>query len=411
MHKLSDMKPVDFIRAHAMVLDHSRHVRMPAEPVELKNASGRTLAEDVTADLDYPGADISAMDGYCLPAELIAPATREKPVTLTAVAGVDAGHRLEQIPPGSCAYIATGGMLPTGADSVVPIEDVSSDGSQITFMAPVETGNFVRLRASELKYGDKMIAAGTLITPYVIGQLATAGQSVVNVVKKPKVAILTSGDEVLMHWEKPQPWQVRNSNCAVLRAQAEEAGATALEIGIARDVGDHALELFLKAAAVGDIIVTSGGISMGRKDPFKQVFGKLGIEPVFYGIRMKPGKPVFFGMYQNKPVFGLPGNQTSTAVTFELLVRPFIRKVLGLTPDRLQLDLALACASTNTARRDFFKRGRIIEQNGRQLIQPLESQESHMLSSLAGAEVLFLHPSTSETLPAGSTVRCWLLKG
>ena len=407
------MKPVSFDRAHALVLECANRLKLPAEMVELRYARGRTLASDVTADIDYPGADISAMDGYCLRSQLLANASEAAPITLATVAGVDAGHRIEQIPDGSCAYIATGGMLPQGADCVVPVEEVkvNDNGSQITFSAPVKSGNYVRPRASELKTGDKMIDAGTLITPFVIGQLSTAGQVVVNVVKKPTVAILTSGDEVLMQWEKPLPWQVRNSNCAVLHAQAEEAGALPLEIGIAKDVGDHAFELFHKAAAAADIIVTSGGISMGRKDPFKQVFARLGIEPVFYGIKMKPGKPVFFGMYKDKPVFGLPGNQTSTAVTFELLVRPFIRKALGLLPDRLKFDLPLACPSHNDSRRDFFKRGRIIEQNGCSMVEPLESQESHMLSSLAGADVLFLHPASSDSLPAGSAVKCWLLKG
>ena len=407
------MQPVTFAEAHELVLDHASYVKLPAEPVELKDAVGRTLAGDVTADLDYPGADISAMDGYCLAAELLTGACAEQPLTLPTVAGIDAGHRIDQITAGTCAYIATGGMLPQGADCVVPVEEVtvSSDGRQVTFAAPVKAGNYVRPRASEMKCGDKMIAAGTLITPFVIGQLSTAGLVVLNAVKKPTVAILTSGDEVLMQWEKPMPWQVRNSNCAVLRAQVEEAGATPLEIGIAKDVGDHALELFNKAAAVGDIIVTSGGISMGRRDPFKQVFARLAIRPVFYGIKMKPGKPVFFGMYNNKPVFGLPGNQTSTAVAFELLVRPFIRKALGIAPDRLKCELELVQPSQNGSNRDFFKRGRIIEQNGRLLVQPLESQESHMLSSLAGADVLFLHPASPANLPAGSTVRCWLLKG
>jgi molybdopterin molybdotransferase len=413
MNKLPEMQPVTYSRAHEMVLEQARICRLPGEPVELKNSTGRALADEVTADIDYPGADISAMDGYCLCAGLLAGASADKPVTLPTVAGVDAGHHIVEIPAGSCAYIATGGMLPRGADSVVPVEDVkvSSDGDRVTFMAPVKAGNFVRPRASELKTGDKMIAAGTLITPFVIGQLSTAGQVVVKVVKKPTVAILTSGDEVLMQWEKPLPWQVRNSNCAVLRAQAEEAGALPLEIGIAKDVGDHAFELFHKAAAAGDIIVTSGGISMGRKDPFKQVFARLGIKPVFYGIRMKPGKPVFFGIYKDKPVFGLPGNQTSTAVAFELLVRPYIRQILGLPADRLRLDIELAMPSSNDSKRDFFKRGRIIENDGRLQIQPLESQESHMLSSLAGADILFLHPAGSDYLPAGEKVRCWLLKG
>jgi len=413
MNKLPDMQPVTFDKAHALVLEQANRLKLSTEMVELKNATGRTLAGDVSADIDYPGADISAMDGYCLCSQLLAKASAAAPITLSVVAGIDAGHRIEKIPEGTCSYIATGGMLPQAADCVVPVEEVevSGDGNQVTFTHPVKPGNFVRPRASELKTGDKMIAAGTLITPFVIGQLSTAGQVVVNVVKKPTVAILTSGDEVLMQWEKPLPWQVRNSNCAVLHAQAEEAGALPLEIGIAKDVGDHAFELFNKAAAAGDIIVTSGGISMGRKDPFKQVFARLGIQPVFYGIKMKPGKPVFFGTHNNKPVFGLPGNQTSTAVAFELLVRPFIRKALGLSPDRLKLDLALSRPSNNDSNRDFFKRGRIIEQNGRLLVEPLESQESHMLSSLAGADVLFLHPASSDSLPAGSAVKCWLLKG
>ncbi len=407
------MQPVTFDQAHALVLSHANSGIMSFETVELKDAAGRTLADDVFSDLDCPGADISAMDGYCLQAELIAGADNDSTVTLPITAGIDAGHHIDQISPNSCAYIATGGMLPKGADCVVPLEElvVSSDGASVTFKTAVKSGNYVRPRASELKCGDKMVAANTLITASVIGQLANAGQAVIKVIKKPTVAILTSGDEVRMLWEKPLPWQVRNSNCAMLRAQVQEAGATVLEIGIARDIGDHANELFLKAAEAADIIVTSGGISMGRKDPFKQVFARHQINPIFYGIKMKPGKPVFFGLYKNKPVFGLPGNQTSTAVTFELLVRPFIRKLLGLTPDRLQLDLELTCASKNGTNRDFFKRGKIIEQNGKLLVEPLESQESHMLSSLAGAEVLFRHPASPAHLPAADKVRCWLLKG
>ncbi|PKL42142.1 MAG: hypothetical protein CVV41_15300 [Candidatus Riflebacteria bacterium HGW-Riflebacteria-1] len=412
MKTMSEMQPVVYDKALELVLNLASPHLLPSEAVELNRAVGRTLASDVIADLDYPGADISAMDGYCLQAASLAGAASGRQITLPVCGGIDAGHKLEQIPSGSCAYIATGGMLPAGADSVVPIEDVtvSADGSQVVFSAAVKAGNFVRPRASELKAGDRMIVAGTYITPFVIGQLATAGQTVVNTVKKPTVAILTSGDEVLMPWEKPQPWQVRNSNCAMLRAQAEEAGANAIEIGIARDVGDHASELFLKAVACADIVVTSGGISMGRKDPFKQVFARLQIEPIFYGIQMKPGKPVFFGKYQNKLIFGLPGNQTSTAVTFELLVRPFIRTLLGRTANRLIMSIELAEETHNHAKRDFFKRGRLLEKNGRMLVQPLESQESHMLSSLAGAEVLFLHPAACDRLAANTAVKCWLLK-
>ncbi|MBU1107403.1 MAG: molybdopterin molybdotransferase MoeA [Candidatus Riflebacteria bacterium] len=412
MKTVPNIHPVSFDLALELILKYDQNQKKATETIELKDSAGRTLASDVFADIDFPGADISAMDGYCLSTVNLAGAGINNLIGLPILAGIDAGHKIDKITPGSCAYIATGGMLPSGADSVVKIEDVeiSPDGNNAIFSAPAKVGNFIRPRATELRTGDIMVAAGTQITPFVIGQLATAGQTVVQTIKKPKVAIITSGDEVLMPWEKPQPWQVRNGNCPMLRAQVEEAGAIAFEIGIARDVGDHALELFLKAAECADIIVTSGGISMGRKDPFKQVFARLEIEPVFYGIKMKPGKPVFFGSYKNKPVFGLPGNQTSTAVTFELLVRPYIRKILGL-PNRLTMHLKLSKESINDSRRDFFKRGHLIEQDNITLVQPLESQESHMLSSLAGAEILFLHPANDEKIAAGSSVKCWLLKG
>ncbi len=412
MNKLSQ-QPVSYDRALELVLEQAGQFKPGIESVCLTSAINRVLAEDVISDIDLPGADSSSMDGYCLRSEDVRGASTENPVTLRSIAGVDAGHHIDSLPAGRCAYIATGAMLPSGADSVIRLEDTLHDENRqmISFLTDVQPGNFVRKKASEMRRGDTMVGAPALITPPIAGQLASAGLTAVKVFRKPVVAIIASGDEVLMPFESPQPWQVRNSNSTMLRFQAEEAGAAVLDFGIARDRGTHARDIFTRAAAVADIIVTSGGISMGRCDPFKQVFIDLEIEPIFYGVRIKPGKPLFFSVHADRALFALPGNQVSTSVCFELFVRPFIRKMLGAPVERLILDLELTRPSFNDGGRDFFKRGRPVYQNGRLMIEPLESQESHMLTSLAGADLLFLHPAEAGPLEVGHKVRCFYLKG
>lgn len=410
---LNKIQPVDYYQALEKVLQNAAKFSTTTEFVALHDTLNRVLAVDINSDLDIPGANNSSMDGYCVRSNDTIGANRALPVTLPLVDGIDAGHTIESLPPGHCAYIATGGVLPPGADTVIRIEDtaLTTDCRSVQFYTHADRGRFVRVRASELKCGQLMIKAGTLITPQIAGQIAAAGQTIIKAIKKPTVAILTSGDEILMPWETPQPWQVRNSNSTMLIMQCEEAGAKVFDLGIARDIGTNAKDMFLRAIECADIVVTSGGISMGRKDPFKQVFSELAIEPVFYGVAIKPGKPVFFGYFQKKPVFALPGNQVSTSVTFELFVRPFIRKAQGLTSSRLALDLELTDASLNDSGRDFFKRGQLENRYGRLMVKPLESQESHMLSSLAGAEILFLHPAEAPHLAAGEKVRSFFLKG
>lgn len=412
MNKLAQ-QPVSYNHALEMVLQHAGHFTPAIETVSLESSINRVLAESVVSDIDLPGADSSSMDGYCLQSADVRGASPDNPVILKCVEGVDAGHHIDSLPTGHCAYIATGAMLPSGADAVIRLEDTRHDEKRqmISFLTDVQPGNFIRKRASEMHCGDIMVGAPALITPPVAGQLASAGLSAVRVYRKPVVAIIASGDEVLMPFESPHPWQVRNSNTTMLRFQAEEAGASVLDFGIARDRGTHARDIFSRAAAVADIIVTSGGISMGRRDPFKQVFSDLSIAPIFYGVRIKPGKPLFFAVHEGKALFALPGNQVSTSVCFELFVRPFIRKVLGAPVERLILDLELTSPSTNDGGRDFFKRGRPVYKHGRLMIEPLESQESHMLTSLAGADLLFLHPADAGPLEAGRRVRCFYLKG
>lgn len=404
---------VSYEEALATILNSAWAYHPSLEVIELRNSLNRILAEDIYSDINIPGADNSSMDGYCLQQALTKGASRQSPIRLPIVSGVDAGHTIKEVPQGHCAYIATGGMLPPGTDSVVKIEDteLSPDGALVTIFAEVAAGNFVRPVASEIKQGQLIVKAATKILPFVAGQIASAGKTAVKILKKPTVAILTSGDEVLMPWEQPRPWQVRNANSIMLCAQAEECGAQALDIGIARDTGNHAREMFLSALESADVVVTSGGISMGRRDPFKNVFNELEIKPLVSGIKMKPGKPFFFGMFKNKPVFGLPGNPLSSAVTFELFVKPFIGAMQGVISPRIEVNLELAEPSSNDSGRDFFKCGQLNTSGSQVLVSHLSSQESHMLTALARADLLFVHPVEPRVLPTGSKVKCILLKG
>lgn len=401
-----------YTEAKETILSACSFLKQSTESLNLIKTLGRTLAEDVYSDICMPLADNSAMDGYCVLASDIAKATKASPVTLSALKGIDAGHCGVDITPGHCSYIATGATLPPGADAIVKIEDIEKIAeNKIRFYGPVKPGSFIRKKAGELSEGDLVAASGTLITPYVAGLLASSGRNIVTVKRKPVIAVLTAGDELVMPWEQPQPWQARNANTVMLCLQIEDAGAQPINAGIASDQVDHCRKLFINALDHADMIITSGGISMGRRDPFKTLFTELGIKPLVYGVSIKPGKPVFFGIYKDKPVLALPGNQVSSAVCFELFARPFIQKALGLNNDRIELELELSEDSINGSGRDFFERAKLRFENGVPKASPLSKQGSHMLSGLVDADMLYIHPHHTKVLKAGSQVKCILLKG
>lgn len=404
--------PVNFNQALNLVLSYAEKFRVCSESVSLPQALDRCLAEDLRADSDKPAAANSSMDGYCLRSADVAGANKNSPVVLPVAPGVDAGNTICELPSGHCAYIATGAPLPKGADAIERIENVPEGFAtdSATFSQPVPIGQFIRAKGAEQRQGQLIAASGQTLSPFLIAIAASIGFSAVKVKCRPSVGIIASGDELVMPWEKPQPWQVRNSNSLMLSHQVSKAGGTPIDFGIARDDEEHAIQLFEQAIEKSDIVLTSGGISMGRKDPFRNLFAQLHVEPIIYGVTIKPGKPFFFGFYKDKPVFALPGNMVSTAVTFELFVRTFIRKALGLPCNRIRLRLKLTDPVENTSKRDFFGRGRLIRQNEQNLVEPLTGQESHMLSSLADTDLLFLHPADTPNLSAGSEVECLLLR-
>jgi molybdopterin molybdotransferase len=352
------------------------------------------------------------MDGFCVRNTDIVRATPQEPVKLKVASGIDAGHFLKQLPPGQCAYIATGAPLPDGADSVVKIEDVPENfhAGEVTFNKPVKIGQYIRKKGKEQKKGQTLVEKGVEISPFIIGIAAGAGLTALEVYKKPVVGVLTSGDELVMHWDSFKPWQVRNANSIMLCNQVFEAGGYPINAGVARDDEEHSEKLFLQTVEKADIIVTSGGISKGRKDPFRNLFEKLAIEPLVYGLTMKPGKPFFFGYFKNKPVFALPGNQVSSAITFELFVRSFIRAALKTKPFKQTLIAQLATDSFNNSGRDFFQRAKLIRKDNLIQVMPMNKQESSMLSSFAQTDVIYLHPMDEKHLKAGSKVKCFILR-
>lgn len=296
------------------------------EVIPLVSALNRVLASDVISDTNIPGADTSSRDGYCIKAASIASASEEKPVVLAVQSGeIHAGHQIPALDAGKCMYIATGGVLPTGADSVVMFEDVEVEdgGNKVVFSKPMGAETYVRPKASEMHIGEVVAHKFDMINPELAGKIVSAGAYNVKVLKKPIIGILTSGDEIVQPWEKPEPWQVRTSNPTVMALLVEKYGGICKDFGVAKDTGDDMLNRFTKAVEECDIVVTSGGIAMGRHDPVRNMFEKLGIESDFqkYGSHFRP---VFYTVYNDKPIFAIPGTPVGMFNIFNKFVVPFI---------------------------------------------------------------------------------------
>ncbi len=309
---------------------------LAAEQVPLAAALGRTLAVDVQADSDVPPFANSAMDGYAVQAADIAAAAAGAPVTLAIIERLAAGAvATHTVVPGSTVRIMTGAPLPAGADAVVPFEDTdemrtrtpNAKAVQIYIRNPV--GANVRPAGEDMRRGDTVLTAGTPITPGVIGVLATVGVAQVPVYRRPLVAILATGDELVGVDQIPGPGQIRNSNGYANAAQVVAAGGEPLMLPIARDTEADLIAIIEQGLAAGvDLFLTSGGVSVGDYDVVKQVLQSLG-RMEFWRVRMRPGKPMAFGHLRDVPLIGLPGNPVSAMVCFELFARPALLKMQG----------------------------------------------------------------------------------
>ena len=310
-----------------------------------------------------------------------------------------------RLAPGEAMAISTGGAVPDGADSVVPIELVVETDNQLDVPAPVDLGANVRPAGGDVRAGDVVLPAGTLIGAAQIGALAAAGAPEVSVVRRPQVVVLSTGTELRTPGESLGAGQIYESNAPMLAAALEAAGAEVERIGpVADDESEHrrALERGLEA----DVLVSSGGVSVGPHDLVRRILAELGVEEDFWGVAVRPGKPLAFGVRGRTLVFGLPGNPVSVLVGVELFVRPALLALQGARDPGPSYESArLALPLRRNAARDELARARTGRDAAGTLLEPLTGQESHMIARAAGADALVLVPSGDGELAAGETVR------
>ncbi len=380
--------------------------RLPAETVELLQASGRVLAEDVVSDLDQPPFARSSMDGYALRAE----DTVQAPVQLQVAGFIPAGVFPDMIiEKGQAAKIMTGAPLPPGADSVQIIEKTRLVAdNRVEILEAVSPGRNVSPRGSEAVAGQVVARAGSFISPAVIGLLAAVGKSEVPVYRLPAVAIIATGDELIDLTHTPAPGQIRNSNSFALAAQVARLGARATLLGVARDQHEQIRELLQRGLA-DDVVLLTGGVSMGDLDLVEEVFAELGVQIFFNQVAVKPGKPVVFARLGGKLIFGLPGNPVSAATTFELLVRPALRKLMGFPVYQNQIVTAqLEASIKNRSQREFYAPA-TAWYDGRQFrVRPLASKGSGDQVTYAQSNCYLICPREETELRAGATVSIML---
>jgi molybdopterin molybdotransferase len=303
----------------------SRVKPLGTELVELTAALGRVLAEPVVSRRELPPWPNSSMDGYAIRAD----DTRAGGATLVVAGRIIAGSMpTRALRSGEAMRIFTGAPLPDGADAVVPQEDVTGDDERVTIPARVEAGAFVRPAGEDVRAGDVVVEAGQTISAAEVGLLAALGDARVRVYRRPRVAVLSTGNELAELGTEPEPGQIPNTNTYSLMAQAVEAGAEPVSLGVVPDRLEAIVER-IRWAASADVVVSSAGVSVGELDLVREALVQCGAELHLWKVAMRPGKPITFGSLEDRPVFGLPGNPVSAMVTFELFVRPALRKMGG----------------------------------------------------------------------------------
>ena len=378
------------------------------EDVGLLDAVGRTLAEEVVAGEDVPPFANSAMDGFAVRGEDLRAGLRE----LVLVDEVPAGYVSQvRLAPGQAAKIMTGAPLPEGADTVVPVELTEAAGATVSLHDTVAPAANVRAAGEDIRRGDTVFASGQALGPAEIGLLASLGHSRLHVTRRPRVAVLATGSELVPLGEAVGPGQIRNSNSYTAYGQVLAAGGEPVLLGIARDDRDETRRLVARALEE-DVAITSGGVSVGEFDFVKDVQDELGVQRLFWGVRVKPGKPISFGTRDGTLVFGVPGNPVAAMVCFELYVRPALLAMQGRA-DIYRPHFAATSGEPVTAAKDRVeaRRCRLGVREGAWTFSTTGPQGSGILRSMALADGLVFVPSGFGGGPVGTTLTAMLLAG
>ncbi len=412
--------------AHNLIMASTE--ALPACETALDDALGLVLAADIVSRDAIPSFNNSAMDGYAVRAADIADATPESPVNLSVVADVKAGD-VANVPvkTGQAVRIMTGAPVPAGADAVIRVEDTMTEAgreraaferapaasdklSPVLVLRSIPAGRNVRLAGEDVKPGEIVLAAGQTLGPADIGLLASLGFPKVPVYHRPRVAVITTGDELLEIDQPLEPGKIRNSNAYSLAAQIKQAGAIPVRYGIAADTPAAARELFQKALAECDVLLTTGGVSVGEYDYVKDVLADIGAAKVFWGVAQKPGKPLGYWNFKNRHIFGLPGNPVAAMVSFEEYVRPMLRRLMG---QRLLFRPAVTGTLVSSVRkrpgRVHIIRVHVDKKGAEYLVDSTGPQGSGILRSMVLADGLAFIPADAESMPAGSSVTVHLI--
>ena len=402
--------------ARARILSHFKPIG--TETLPLTEGARRVLATDIAAQNDLPSFDNSSMDGFAVIASDLTEATPTSPRTLKVVADIPAGTNPDvTIHPGQAARIMTGAPMPSGADAVTPVEETDFQERAPGTPAPenvviykaLKAGDYVRPRGKDVQTGQPVLQTGHKLRPQDLGLLAMLGVADISVYCKPRVALLSSGDELIPVEEPLRPGKIRDSNTYTLAALIDEVGAEVIRLGIAADRREAVEALFENAAAQKvDLILSSAGVSVGAFDFIKHVVEAQG-ELTFWRVNMRPGKPLAFGKFKDIPFVGLPGNPVSAFVGFEVFVRPALERLSGLevgSRPRVRVRLAEAISSDG---RESYLRASVREENGILSAHLAGHQGSGNLLSIVQANALLIIPSGVKSLAAGMEVDAWLL--
>lgn len=394
-----------FTEARDIILD--RVAPLGVERVGILEAVGRVLAEDLTAPWEMPLCDNSAMDGFAVRAADCG----EGPVSLKVTGYIPAGGRPGgPVEPGCAIRIMTGAPVPPGCDAVVPVEETEDEGATVRITASVTPRQHIRFKGEDVATGDIVIPAGTLLQPPEISMLASFGKALVPVFRKARVAILSTGDELIELGEPPAPGTIINSNTLSLAAAVRQCGAEPVIIGIARDNRESHREKLAEGLRA-DALITSAGVSAGDRDLVRDVLAELGAEQLFWKVDMKPGGPTAFSMHGPVPVFSLPGNPVSTMVTFELFVRPALLRMMG--HQRVARPFVKATLREEARKKPGkanFLRVQVTVSDGRFVASTAGDQHTGILRTMVRANGLVLLPGEASVVPAGNEVDLMILR-
>ena len=379
------------------------HLPQPAiEKVPLMRSLGLVLAEDIIADMDMPPWDRSAMDGYA-----VRSADVQGPVELQVVDVIPAGKMSKRaLKPGEAMQIMTGAPVPEGADAIVPVEKTKASGNIVQIREAAAPGAHISKRAQDIKTGEVLVKKGNVVRAQEVGLMASVGYHAPKVFRRPTIAVVTTGDELVEVDKKPAEGQIRNSNAYSLAAQLASIGVPYAYLGIVPDVREALTAKLEQAMAAANVVILTGGVSAGEYDLVEDVMKAKGIEIIFERVAIKPGRPMVFAKSPEKLLFGLPGNPVSTFVTFEIFLRPALGRMMGnMLLDRPVVEAEISVNFGKPQPRDQYCPARLTWVRDHYVVAPLESHGSADLRALSQANSLLLIPAGEGPYLAGRRVK------